>query len=295
MAPSTNWPRSPFCRAKRMENEVIFTPGGVSPATLRKACESVTTRAGGRAEPVQGVAQLPLLDDQAIGVAVQQVADGLHLRDDQAALGGLQVDRHDQHGQLARRHQVGHDGRRAEELLRGRLERGPRGVRARRRPGSPPSRPRGIRAAEPSTTSAAGPAQVRLVEDGDGRGPVAAGVRWRMASSKGPQRPAFGHHQPQVGAIEDLPGLLHAKFAEGPDVVDARRVDEEHRPQRQQFHRLFDRIGRSAGQFARRWPPAGRHRALRIDDLPALRRPNRPMWRRRPLGAGCISLCRFRS
>ena len=48
MAPSTNWLRSPFCRAKRIENEVIFTSGGVSPATFRKACESVTTSAGGR-------------------------------------------------------------------------------------------------------------------------------------------------------------------------------------------------------------------------------------------------------
>ena len=46
------------------------------PATLRKACESVTTRAGGRFEAVQGVAQLALLDDQAIGVVVEQVADG---------------------------------------------------------------------------------------------------------------------------------------------------------------------------------------------------------------------------
>ena len=111
IAPSTNWLRSPFCRAKRIENEVIFTPGGVSAGDLQKRLR-IGHHQGRRAvEPVQGVAQLPLLDDHAVGVAVQQVADRLHLRQDQPALGGLHVDRHDQHGQLARRHQVGHDRR----------------------------------------------------------------------------------------------------------------------------------------------------------------------------------------
>ena len=45
-APRANCSRSPFCRANKMEKEVMGTSGGVSAATLRKACESVTTRAG---------------------------------------------------------------------------------------------------------------------------------------------------------------------------------------------------------------------------------------------------------
>ena len=72
-------------------------------------------------QPAQGVAQLPLLDHQAIGVAVQQVADRLHLGHDQPALGRFHVDGHHQHGHLARRNQVGHQRRRAEEILGRRL------------------------------------------------------------------------------------------------------------------------------------------------------------------------------
>ena len=47
-APSTELTRSPLKRAKRIEKVVSGTSGGVSAATLRKACESVTTSFGGR-------------------------------------------------------------------------------------------------------------------------------------------------------------------------------------------------------------------------------------------------------
>ena len=46
-APSTAVRRSPLYRAKRMENEVRRTESGTIRLTMPKACESVTTSAGG--------------------------------------------------------------------------------------------------------------------------------------------------------------------------------------------------------------------------------------------------------
>ena len=47
-APRTSSVRSPLNRANRIENDVNGTAGGVSAATFKNACESVTTRTGGR-------------------------------------------------------------------------------------------------------------------------------------------------------------------------------------------------------------------------------------------------------
>jgi hypothetical protein len=55
------------------------------------------------------------------------------------------------------------------------------------------------------------------------------------------------HQHAEVGAVEDLLRLLHAQRAQRARVVDARRVDEQHRTQRQEFHRLLDGVGRRAG------------------------------------------------
>ena len=67
-------------------------------------------------------------------------------------------------------------------------------------------------------------------------------------------------------------------------IINARRVDEQHRPQRQQFHRLFHRIGVV--------PATGENRNLlarqRIEQrrFATLRRPKKAMCRRRLLGGG---------
>ena len=93
-----------------------------------------------------------------------------------------------------------------------------------------------------------GRAEIRLVEDHDGRDLP----RLQLAEDRlleRPPRPGVDDQQPEVGAVEDLPRLLHAFFAQRPDVVDAGRVDEEHRPQRQHLHRLFHRVGRRAGHL----------------------------------------------
>ena len=46
-------------------------------------------------------------------LSVEQVADGLHLRQDEPAFGGLHVDRHDEDRQFAGRDEVGGQGGRA--------------------------------------------------------------------------------------------------------------------------------------------------------------------------------------
>ena len=78
----------------------------------------MTTSFGRLLELLDGVAQLALLDDQGHGVGVQQVADGLHLRQDQAAVRRLLVDGHDEDGELAGAHEVAEDRRVVDEVGR---------------------------------------------------------------------------------------------------------------------------------------------------------------------------------
>jgi L-ascorbate metabolism protein UlaG (beta-lactamase superfamily) len=69
------------------------------------------------------------------------------------------------------------------------------------------------------------------------------------SSSKGPPAVVGGHDQAQVGAVEDAARLLDAQGAEVALVVHAGGVDEHHGAERQQFHRLLDRVGGGAGHF----------------------------------------------
>jgi len=66
----------------------------------------------------QRAAQLALPDHEAKRVAVQQIADGLHLRQNQAALRRLLVNRHDEHGEFARANEVADEGRAVNEIRR---------------------------------------------------------------------------------------------------------------------------------------------------------------------------------
>ena len=111
IAPRTNSARSPLCRAKRIENDVIGTSGGVSPATFRKRLRVGHHQRRRALQAVQRVAQLALLDDQAVGVVVEQVADASAPAAGSAGPWAPPGRWHDQHGQLARRHQVADDGR----------------------------------------------------------------------------------------------------------------------------------------------------------------------------------------
>ena len=58
----------------------------------------------------------------------------------------------------------------------------------------------------------------------------------------------LGDEEGEVGPLEDLARLRDPQLAEGPFVVDARRVDEEDGPERKKLHRLLDRVGRRSGR-----------------------------------------------
>ena len=144
----------------------------------------------------------------------------------------------------------------------------------------------GIFVAAPAVASRAsgGRARSALVEDHD---------LWDMPLSQfaqdaiprtSPQSPARHDQDAHVGPIEDLPRLLDAQFAQRAHVVDAGGVNEQHRPDGQQLHRLLDRVGgrsRHLGDDGHLLPYQG----IEQRRLAGIARPNRPMCRRKDLEA----------
>ena len=88
--------------------------------------------------------------------------------------------------------------------------------------------------------------QVGLVEDHDGGNLPALQLVEHGLLERSPLA-GVDDHSPRSVRSKTWRVFSHALFAQGADVVDAGGVDEEHRPQRQQFHRLFHRIGGGAG------------------------------------------------
>ena len=237
---------------------------------------------------VERVAQLALLDDQAVGVVVEQVADRLHLRQDQAALGRLLVDRHHQHDQLARAHEVAEQRGRVENVLRRgahdrlaqRVEALPRSARR----CAPPARPRATSAAASAGSGSARSTLLKTTIAGvlarRERGeelllegapaprrsprPAPRSVRsstWRARPARcSPSAPSSS--SPAVSMKSTGPiGSSSIGFSTGSVVVPA--------------------TGETIDTCCR-------VRALSSDDLPTLRRPKRPMCSRRPFGARLI-------
>ena len=192
------------------------------------------------------VLELALLDDQRHGVGVHEVADGLHLRQDEAAARGLLVDRHDQHGELARTDQVAEDGGVVDEVGRRRGQQRLAKVEhaAAQRGGG--AHDLGAAFAQPLLVSRRRARQVDLVEHDHGgdlaRRELLEDHLFVVAPLAG-----RGDQHTEVGAFEDLQGAGGAQLAQGADVVDAGRVDEQHGTERQQFHGLLDRVGGGAG------------------------------------------------
>ena len=87
---------------------------------------------------------------------------------------------------------------------------------------------------------------VGLVEGDDQRDLPAGKFGQDFLLKRTPAR-RLRHQNGQVGSVEDLPGPRHALRPEGAHVVDAGRVDELDRAQRQQFHRLLHRVGGGPG------------------------------------------------
>ena len=174
---------------------------------------------------------------------VEHVADRLDLRQDEAAARGLQVDGDHQHHHLSRGDQVSQDRRRLEELLGGRPDQGLAQLR------QPPPLPGGRRhhgdlpPLEVPQRVGRGGSDIGLVEyHDDGDLPLLEFPEDPFLEFT--PAPRLGHQNPEVGPLEHLPGAPRTQLPEGAHVVDPGRVDEEHRPERQQFHRLLHRVGR---------------------------------------------------
>jgi hypothetical protein len=123
---------------------------------------------------------------------IEQVADRLHLRQDQPALGGFLVDGHDEHGHLAGRDEVADDARRVEELL----GHGQRISASRRRSSMPSPSAATVRtvgilldASRPRSAGRRRRGQVGLVEHDDEGCCAIPELLEQMPSSKGPQVP----------------------------------------------------------------------------------------------------------
>ncbi len=205
---------------------------------------------GRRVETRQGGAQLPLLDHEGHGVGVQQVADGLHLRQDEAAARGLLVHGDHQHGQAIGPHQVGEDRRVLDEVLgRALQERLPQvedAVAVQRRHGH--RLDLGLREHRGGSRRHRRPAVngVDLVEHGH-RGDASPGQLRQDPLLELAPLPRLGDDDAQVSTVEHLRRPPGPEFTERAHVVQTGRVDEQHRAEGQQLHGLLHRVGGGAG------------------------------------------------
>ena len=257
LAPASR--RSPLKRAKRMEKQVSGTSrrrvGGDLEEGLRVGDHQARRPLEARRARSRSSRSLTTSN----GVVVEQVADGLHLRQDEPALGRLLVDRHDQHGQLAR----AAPGRRGWSGLSTKSL--GRGVEQRLRAGRGCPRPCG------ATVLHARASCARCSRAGDGRrrpprsvllkttitGTLArAQLVERSPPRTRPSAPASATITPRSVRSKTCRVRSTRSSPERAHVVDAGRVDEQHRPERQQLHRLLDRVGGRAGARRRRWTPA---------------------------------------
>ncbi len=283
--PRTISTRSPWKRAKRMEKEVRRTPGGVSSATCRNACESVTTSRGGAVSRARAVRSSCSLHDDGDGARVEEVAERLDLGQDDPPLRGLGVDRRDEDDEVARARR----GRRRCAAPR----RASAGAAARsacaqlvrcRRPTWRPSRRRGPRGRRDGPRGRRRPGRRRPCSGRRRRGGRARGSRRGAPPRTGPTTPASATRRARsvrsstlrVFAIRCSPSAPSSSMP----AVSTKRTGPSGR----------NSIGFSTGSVvvpgvAETMATCCRVRAFRTLDLPTLRRPKRPMWVRRLRGA----------
>ena len=284
--PLTCSARSPWKRAIRIENDVIGTPGGTSAATLRNACESVTTSAGGF-EPPERPREFAVL----VTSTGSRRRGGRESPSPAAGSAGPSAPPC-RWGQRGRRSRLAGPGRPRCGGCRndrpGPAAAGPRAdsptpspVNADSATSAPPAAP-AARARRPPAAAQS------VLLTATMTGTLRAASSATRPSSNAPHEPASVTTTPMSTRSRTARVSLHPQLAERALVVHAGRVDEEDRAQRQQFHGLLDRVGRRAGD-GRDDGHLWRVIALSSDDLPTLRRPNRPMWRRSAFGAACIS------
>jgi len=215
---------------------------------LEKSLRISHHKCGGLVQPVEGVAELPFLDHHAVGIAVQQVANGLDLRQDQPPLGGFLVNGDDQHGHLARPDDVCEDARVVHEVGRSVVQQRLADIEDPlpgdcRRPDH-----RDLASGEPFDHRRVRRRLIAFVEDNNHVDLPASQLLDDSFLEITPHR-RLGNNHTQIRPVKHLPRLVHAQLAQGSHVINAGRINEEHRPQRQQLHGFLDRIGRGPGEF----------------------------------------------
>ncbi len=171
----------------------------------------------------------------------------MDLRHDQAPFGRLLVDGHDKHRHLARAHQVAENNGRADKFLGGRAQQRLAEVENTLPPVGGSVHAWHLHLVEPGGEFGVRAGEVYLVEDNDDRRPALTQLIEQLLLECSPCA-GLGHEHAEVGAVDDLARALNAHFAKGAHIVDAGRVDEEHRPERQQFHGFFHGVGGRAGE-----------------------------------------------
>ena len=214
-------------------------------------------------------------DDHAIGFVIEQVADRLHLGQDQPALGRFHVDGDDQHGHLAGRHQIAQDCGREQEFLGRHVDQGAAqflGPLAGGRRGADHPDARGLQLRHECGVRLG---QIAFVERHDHRQPhpgqlIHQGLLVLVPGS------GFAHQHRHVEAAQQGPGLSHPQIAQFAGIVEAGGIEQDHRTDRQQFHGLLHGIGGGAGHLRHYRQLLPRHRVeqRRLADVAAAQKPD---------------------
>ncbi len=174
---------------------------------------------------------------------IEQLADRLDLRQDEASLGGLDILRHNEHHHVACRGEAARDfglvvvfGQVADQGFA-------QGVES-----------RSIRGADPERPLPEECFSLRIGHTGNQVGLAADDYDRNMTGFEEPEpfdfvvlRHGFGEEQDgQVGLVQHLAALLHTQRSEIAFVVEPRRVDQYARSQPVYLHRLEYGVGRRA-------------------------------------------------
>ena len=194
------------------------------------------------AQTFQRMAQFIFLDDDSRAVVVDDFPDSLLLRQDEAPFRRCRIDGDDEDDEIAALDEVAHDRRcRFDGLQAGQalfefvdafsLQGADVDFMVLRLEGLVQ--------------------QVRLIIDDEVRQVLVPDESQDFVVSRRPSFRSIDDDDGYIRLIEDLLRPAHPFLAQGPDIVEARRVDDDHRPQGQEFHSLVDRVRRRP--FRRRY------------------------------------------
>ena len=198
-------------------------------------------------QPGQRRGQFPLFHHHAGGVAVENIAYGLHLRQYEPPLGRAKVDGNHQHCQLARWQQVAQQARLCKPVFR------------RKGRQSFTHLPHALAChggyAHPADTVLIQPAklpgrrgrQIALAKNHTKRNFALTQLAYKKIFILAPLPRLYGQ-QGNIRALKGLKRALLAQLAQRAHIVNARSINKYHRPEGRQFQRFFHRIGGCAGR-----------------------------------------------